>query len=127
MPSATSSTQPSSSNNSHRTPVGAIAGGIVGGVALLALLGVLIFLARKRRKSREPKHPPYVEVSGESKGQQGQNLHEMYQMPEELEGNLQQNRLVGQSRRAELSGDGTHSPVELSGDRDVSELNGSVR
>ena len=115
------STQSSSSNTSHKTSVGAIAGGVVGGVALLLLLGALIFLVRKRRNSREPEHPSYVEVSGESKRLQGQGLHEIYQMPSEMDGNPRQIRV------AELRGDGVQSPVELRGEYEPSELNGSVR
>ncbi|MCJ1466753.1 hypothetical protein MMC07_005373 [Pseudocyphellaria aurata] len=104
-----------SSNASKRTPAGAIVGGIVGGVAFLALLGALIFFARrKRRKSRESE-PPSYEVSGESKRQQQQqDPQEMYQMPEEM----------GGIPVAEL---GAHSPVELRGDYDAVELNGSAR
>lgn len=42
----------SDSNNSSSTPTGAIAGGVVGGVAGLALIGGLIFfLIRRKRKS----------------------------------------------------------------------------
>jgi hypothetical protein len=36
------------------TNVGAIAGGVVGGVASIALISVLLFLCLRRRKSREP-------------------------------------------------------------------------
>ncbi|MCJ1271096.1 hypothetical protein MMC22_010995 [Lobaria immixta] len=115
------STQSSSSNTSHKTSVGAIAGGVVGGVALLLLLGALIFLVRKRSNSREPEHPSYVEVSGESKRLRGQGLQEMYQMPSEMDGNPRQIRV------AELRGDGVQSPVELRGEYEPSELNGSVR
>ncbi|MCJ1469011.1 hypothetical protein MMC07_007643 [Pseudocyphellaria aurata] len=104
-----------SSNASKGTPAGAIAGGIVGGVAVLALLGASIFFVRrKRRKSRESE-PPSYEVSGESKRQQQQQgPQEMYQMPEEM----------GGIPVAEL---GAHSPVELMGDYDAVELNGSAR
>lgn len=59
-------------------------------------------------------------MSGESKHRLGHGLQEMYQMPEEMEGNTRQGRV------AELGGDGAHSPVELRGDNDVVELHGSA-
>lgn len=106
------STQPSSSNTSHKTPAGAIAGGVVGGLAVLAFLGALVFfLFRRRKRSSEPEHPSYVEVSGEPKRGQGQGLQEMDGDP--------------RRRVAELGGDGIHPPVELRGEHEVGELDGS--
>ncbi|OAF98592.1 uncharacterized protein CC84DRAFT_1132547 [Paraphaeosphaeria sporulosa] len=47
--------------NKSSTPVGAIVGGVIGGVALLALLAVAFyFLKRKRRDQGYPKAPMYV-------------------------------------------------------------------
>ncbi|MCJ1463268.1 hypothetical protein MMC07_001874 [Pseudocyphellaria aurata] len=104
-----------SSNASKGTPAGAIAGGIVGGLAVLALLGALIFFARKRRRLRESEPPSSVEVSGESKRQQQQGPQEMHQMPGEM----------GGIPVAELGA--PRSPVELRGEHDAVELNGSAR
>lgn len=59
-------------------------------------------------------------MSSESKRQPGHGLQEMYQMPEEMEGNTRQ------GRAAELRADGAHSPVELSGVNHVVELHGSA-
>ncbi|MCJ1464264.1 hypothetical protein MMC07_002877 [Pseudocyphellaria aurata] len=90
---------------SRSAPAGAIAGGVVGGVAVLASLGALIFFfARKRRKSRLSEPRLLHELSGESqRRQQPSGPQEMYQMPEEMAGNP----------IAELN---AHwSPVELAG------------
>ncbi|KAG2364336.1 hypothetical protein BDR07DRAFT_1401840 [Suillus spraguei] len=54
-PSSSSASSPSSSSHqTHKTPVGAIAGGVVGGVLLLLLVcGCILFVAyRRRRRAR---------------------------------------------------------------------------
>ncbi|KAF2656044.1 hypothetical protein K491DRAFT_678400 [Lophiostoma macrostomum CBS 122681] len=56
---------------SSNTNVGAIAGGVVGGVAGVALISVLLFMCLKRRKSREPFvkwQQRFSEKNGESSG-----------------------------------------------------------
>lgn len=53
--------QPSSGNS---TPVGAIVGGVVGGLALIALIGVAFFLLRRRRRTSQRNsgsYPGFVE------------------------------------------------------------------
>jgi len=57
---ATSTSTVRSGSNSK---VGAIAGGVVGGVVFLALLGVLIFLILRRRKQSAPVPSTYNSVA----------------------------------------------------------------
>ncbi|KAM5539937.1 hypothetical protein V8D89_006440 [Ganoderma adspersum] len=52
--SSSSATSAPSSSSSHSTPVGAIAGGIVGGIAFLAILAVVGFFFRRRHNPEEP-------------------------------------------------------------------------
>ena len=70
-----SSTTPRSTNgpesgplpsNSSPTPVGAIAGGVVGGfAAIVALVGVWLWI--RRRKRNASKHPPQNSDEGDTK------------------------------------------------------------
>ncbi|MCJ1465552.1 hypothetical protein MMC07_004170 [Pseudocyphellaria aurata] len=114
---------PDSSNPSKRTPIGAIAGGVVGGVAVLALVGALILFARKRRRLRESEPPSHLEVSGESKRQQPRGPQEMYQMPGEMGGNPVAE--LGARSPVELRGE--YNAAELRGEYDAVELNRSAR
>lgn len=54
---ATSSSSPSSASSGSATPVGAIAGGVVGGVALIAFIIVLACFMRKRSKAKKTPSP----------------------------------------------------------------------
>lgn len=44
----------------RKTPVGAIAGGVIGGVVALALIGLAIFLIRRKRKLEQQPSNVYV-------------------------------------------------------------------
>ncbi|KAL0573843.1 hypothetical protein V5O48_008107 [Marasmius crinis-equi] len=55
QPDLTSDSVPTTTptdNANHKPPIGAIAGGVVGGVVLLAGLGVLLWICKRRRRSR---------------------------------------------------------------------------
>ena len=55
-----------SQKESTSTNIGAIVGGVVGGVALLAIIGLAAFLIRRRRRNRvapgAPAYEPYTET-----------------------------------------------------------------
>lgn len=56
----------SSPDNSSPTPVGAIAGGVIGGVAaIVALVGVWLWIRRRKRNASE--YPPQNSDEGDTK------------------------------------------------------------
>ena len=77
MTSATSSATigptPDSNNDDDgsSSPVGAIAGGVVGGVAGLALVVLAVWFLLRRRADFEPGHDNSGHVRGESCGKDG--------------------------------------------------------
>ncbi|KAF4439811.1 hypothetical protein F53441_12481 [Fusarium austroafricanum] len=64
--SEATASETSNDSGSSKTPVGAIAGGTVGGVAALALLGVAIFffLRRKKKQNQASNPPAYQQAPG---------------------------------------------------------------
>lgn len=64
--SATSSALADSNSNSRKSPTGAIAGGVIGGVAILSFFLALFFWLRKRRarlNKRMSPIPPHISLS----------------------------------------------------------------
>jgi hypothetical protein len=82
---------------SSSLPVGAIAGGVIGGVALIAIAAATFFFVSRRRRAKSPQHKPGpTEATSDAKNQHGlasgstphkdpAELHEQYQ-PAEMTG-----------------------------------------
>ena len=50
-------------SSSSKTPIGAIVGGVVGGVAVIVILGIGIWLCQKRRRKSQPgMAPPMTKI-----------------------------------------------------------------
>ncbi|KAK4239500.1 hypothetical protein C8A03DRAFT_14122 [Achaetomium macrosporum] len=64
--------------NSSNTPVGAIAGGVVGGVAGLALIAAVAWFLLRRRRNRQNVMPHSAELPGEHAMQRGYYAAEPY-------------------------------------------------
>ncbi|KAF7556327.1 hypothetical protein G7Z17_g1544 [Cylindrodendrum hubeiense] len=94
----------SSSSSSSSTPVGAIAGGTIGGVAVLALAGVAFFLWRRKQRKNAATQPQELPP-----GTPKQELSSETQSPTpKVEEVIPANPI-------ELPGDREHKPIELPG------------
>ncbi|KAH7162915.1 hypothetical protein B0J13DRAFT_537287 [Dactylonectria estremocensis] len=63
-PSAATSDSDSDSNGGSSTPVGAIAGGVVGGVSLIVIVGLVIFFMRRKKNKDQQTPPPPLPPNG---------------------------------------------------------------